>query len=99
MCFAVVFGSVLLAGCSSEKRRVDHGDSLLSTPETQPGSTYDLEIYVVARGDTLAKISKQFQTPIVELLALNPGLQPTRLKVGQNLRVYEGLKPQGLKAN
>lgn len=43
--------------------------------------------YSVAPGDTLAKIARKFATRIDSLEAENPGLDPTKLKVGQKVRI------------
>lgn len=46
-----------------------------------------VEEYVVEAGDTVAKIAKMHGLTINELLALNQGLDPRKLKIGQRLRV------------
>jgi len=43
--------------------------------------------YSVAPGDTLAKIARKFATRIDSLEAENPGLDPTKLKVGQKIKI------------
>jgi LysM repeat protein len=43
--------------------------------------------YSVAPGDTLAKIARKFATKIDTLEAENPGLDPTKLKVGQKIKI------------
>ena len=43
--------------------------------------------YSVAPGDTLAKIARKFATKIDSLEAENPGLDPTKLKVGQKIKI------------
>ncbi len=43
--------------------------------------------YSVAPGDTLAKIARKFATRIDAIEAENPGLDPTKLKVGQKIRI------------
>ena len=43
--------------------------------------------YLVAPGDTLSKIAKKFATRIDTIEAENPGLDPTKLKVGQKIRI------------
>jgi LysM repeat protein len=43
--------------------------------------------YSVAPGDTLSKIAKKFATRIDNLEAENPGLDPTKLKVGQKIKI------------
>jgi len=41
--------------------------------------------YVVVKGDTLAKIAKKNGVSVKAVEAANPGVQPTKLKVGQKL--------------
>jgi Tfp pilus assembly protein FimV len=43
--------------------------------------------YSVRSGDTLGTIAGRFGTTVEELLALNPGIDPRALRVGQSLRV------------
>ena len=43
--------------------------------------------YSVAPGDTLSKIAKKFATRVDSIEAENPGLDPTKLKVGQKIRI------------
>jgi putative chitinase len=46
--------------------------------------------YVVVHGDTLAKIAKKNGVTLNALKAANPGVEPTKLKVGQKLTVPAG---------
>jgi LysM repeat protein len=43
--------------------------------------------YSVRSGDTLATIAERFGTTVDKLLALNPGIDPQALRVGQIVRV------------
>jgi len=43
--------------------------------------------YSVAPGDTLSKIAKKFNTRVDAIEAENPGLNPTRLGVGQKIKI------------
>ena len=43
--------------------------------------------YSVRSGDTLATIADRFGTTVDRLLALNPGIDPHALRVGQAVRV------------
>ena len=43
--------------------------------------------YRIRPGDTLAAIAPRFGLTEVELLALNPGIEPTALRIGQRIRV------------
>jgi LysM repeat protein len=44
-------------------------------------------LYTVRTGDTLGSIADRFQTSVEHLLELNPGVQPTALRVGQTVRL------------
>jgi Tfp pilus assembly protein FimV len=45
--------------------------------------------YSVRSGDTLGAIADRLGTTVAELLALNPGIDPRALRVGQTLRVEQ----------
>ena len=45
--------------------------------------------YMLKAGDTGMKVARKFDVPITELHRLNPGVNWSRLKVGQVLRVSE----------
>jgi LysM repeat protein len=44
-------------------------------------------LYRVRAGDTLARIAARTGVPLARLLALNPGLQPTALFIGEKIRL------------
>jgi len=48
--------------------------------------------YVVAKGDSLAKIAKKSGVTLKALQAANPGVVPTKLKIGQKLVLPSGGK-------
>lgn len=54
------------------------------TPVSTPAGTVR---YTIKAGDTLAAIAVRFDTTVASLLALNPGLNPSRLRVGQVILV------------
>jgi len=43
--------------------------------------------YTVAPGDTINKIAKKFATKVDSIEAENPGLNPTKLRVGQKIKI------------
>jgi LysM repeat protein len=43
--------------------------------------------YVVVKGDSFAKIAKKFSVSVKAIKAANPGVEPTKLKVGQKLSI------------
>ena len=42
--------------------------------------------YVIRTGDTLGDIAGRLGVPVARLLALNPGVRPTSLRIGQRIR-------------
>ena len=42
--------------------------------------------YVIRAGDTLADIADRLRVPVERLVALNPGVRPTSLRIGQRIR-------------
>ena len=58
---------------------------VVQQPVAQPGTEY-----VVVHGDTLAKIAKRNSLTTKALEAANPGVEPTKLKVGQKLTIPPG---------
>ncbi|HWH72363.1 MAG TPA: LysM peptidoglycan-binding domain-containing protein, partial [Candidatus Sulfotelmatobacter sp.] len=61
--------------------------ALSQTPPALPGSGTE---YTVAKGDTLAGIAKKSGVSIKALTEANPGVQPTKLKIGQKLQIPAG---------
>ncbi len=66
-----------------------NGAYLLSITNAEPGSTFELGVYVIAHGDSLVKIARQFHVSVRDIKAMNPDMDPTRLVIGQRVKVYE----------
>ncbi len=45
------------------------------------------QFYRLRSGETLSDVAIRFDTTVEDLLALNPGIEPTNLNVGQRIRV------------
>lgn len=59
-----------------------------STPTTTGTTTVKRkQFYRLRTGETLSDVAIRFDTTVEELLALNPGIEPTNLNVGQRIRV------------
>jgi LysM repeat protein len=59
-------------------------------PPTQPPEMAPVpgaQEYVVAKGDTLSTIGKKFGVSVKAIEAANPGVEPTKLKIGQKLQI------------
>jgi LysM repeat protein len=55
-------------------------------PTTRP-STAGQERYAIRAGDTLGIVADRYDTSVEALVELNPGIDPTALQVGQQIRV------------
>jgi LysM repeat protein len=90
---SVAASALLMAGCATDReaqtRSIRSDVTLLSATNALPGSTYDIRVYVIAKGDTAARIARKFGISIANLRAINPDLDTARLKIGQKIRVYE----------
>jgi LysM repeat protein len=58
-----------------------------STATTTETATPGAEYYNVQNGDTLGSIAEKYATTVDEVMALNPGVDPTALHIGQRIRV------------
>jgi LysM repeat protein len=59
-----------------------------STPTTTGTTTVQQkQFYRLRSGETLSDVAIRFGTTVEDLLALNPGIEPTNLNVGQRIRV------------
>jgi LysM repeat protein len=54
---------------------------------TAAATTGAEEVHTVQRGDTYETIAAQYGTTVDALLELNPGVDPTQLTIGQEIRV------------
>jgi LysM repeat protein len=61
-----------------------------TTPDTTaqpPQPTAGATEYTIAKGDYLEKIAKNFHVTVTALKAANPGIEPTKLKIGQKIHI------------
>ena len=85
---AAVTVAVLLVRAGTERGievrgRLASARSHGTTPAKQTGARF----YRIRRGDTLAVIAPRFGLTEEELIVLNPGIEPTALRIGQRIRV------------
>jgi LysM repeat protein len=70
--------------------------TLTPVPPTDPGVATD---YVVKSGDTYATIARSKKVSVNSLKEANPGVEPTKLQIGQKLHVPPPTAPTVLTAN
>ncbi len=58
-----------------------------TVPATQTRPPVPKRFYVIRSGDTLGAIAGRFGTTVTDLLRLNPGVEPTALHPGRQIRV------------
>ena len=56
-------------------------------PSTTPVPVKRRRFYRLRAGETLSDVAIRFDTTVEQLLALNPGVKPTNLIIGQRIRV------------
>jgi LysM repeat protein len=89
--------ALLIAGCAhsggggrkANERAPAVSNGLLSSTNLTPGSVFTVKVYVIKRGDTLSAIGSRFHKSVAELRALNPTINPNRLRIGEKIRVAE----------
>jgi LysM repeat protein len=57
------------------------------TPETNPAATD----YKIQAGDNLSTLARKFHVSIRALMDANPGIQPTKLQIGQTIHIPAGV--------
>jgi hypothetical protein len=85
---AAVTVAVLLVRAGLDEGSTRTGSTVPTA--TAPTSTTPVaarRFYRIRPGDTLAAIAPRFGLTEVELVALNPGIEPTALRIGQRIRV------------
>ncbi|GAE45628.1 LysM peptidoglycan-binding domain-containing protein [Mesobacillus boroniphilus] len=60
----------------------------LYIPDQQPIIRY----YQIKAGDTLWRLALQFRTSVSSIVSANPGLDPNRLYIGQNINIPSPVK-------
>ncbi len=74
-------GESATTGKSAQKTRA-------TTTTTSTGArTVTTRLYTIQSGDTLGSIAIRFDIAVEDIVALNPGIEPTALRVGQKIKV------------
>ena len=87
---AVTIGAVVVrAGFEHGKHHTNTPTTTVTTKTTRKHSheRRQLRTYTVQSGDTFASIAAKEGTTVARLEHLNPGVDPTTLRVGEKIRV------------
>jgi LysM repeat protein len=92
----VAFLAAITIGALVVRAGLDQGHHHAKTASTTVTSTTKKKThghrakvrrYTVVSGDTLAAIAAKTGTTVAALIRLNPGIDPTALRIGQKIRV------------
>lgn len=93
----VAFLAAITIGALVVRAGFQHGKHQTGTPTTTVTSKrkhthhahrpHRGQTYTIQSGDTLASIASKTGTTVARLEQLNPGINPTALRVGQKIRV------------
>jgi LysM repeat protein len=88
----LAFLAAVTAGVLLVRSGLDEGKSSIAPPPaaTTPApskANAGRRFYRIRAGDTLAAIAPRFDTTEAAIVVLNPGLEPTALRIGQRIRV------------
>lgn len=61
--------------------------STQTTTTTSSAKTVTTRMYTIRSGDTLGAVAIHFDVSVEDIIALNPGIDPTGLRVGQKIKV------------
>jgi uncharacterized protein YkwD len=86
--YNVAVEELMAANAITDPTRLQIGQELHIPSGTQAGSTAKKDSSVehkIENGDTLFSLALQYGSSVDEILAVNPGLEPTALQVGQTI--------------
>src|ERR1051326_1635203 len=61
--------------------------ALAATPPPAPAPAAGQPDYKIAQGDTFSTVSKKFHVSVKAIEEANPGIEPTKLKIGQTIHI------------
>ncbi len=65
------------------------------TPEPVAPAVPTVTEYTITKGDTFGAIAKKFHVSVKAITGANPGVEPTKLKVGQKIHIPAAAAPVG----
>ena len=85
---AVTIGALVVrAGFEHGKHHPTKPTTTVSSKTKKKAHAHKRRLYTVQSGDTFATIATKTGTTVARLEQLNPGVDPTALRVGQKIRV------------
>ena len=89
---AITIGALVVRAGLDQGKHHAKPPAVTTIPKTRPHHVHrhhaaQQKTYTVESGDTLASIAVKTKTSVAKLEQLNPGIDPTALRVGEKIRV------------
>jgi len=84
-------------GGGASHSKATHANPSTTAQSTTTGTstqTVTTRLYTIHSGDTLGAVAVHFGVSVDDIVALNPGIQPTALRVGQKIKVGKAPAPK-----
>jgi LysM repeat protein len=62
-------------------------------PTIPPGTLQEDGTYIIKQGDTFSGLARQFNIPVAQIVAANPGVDAARIRVGQRINIPRPAAP------
>lgn len=85
--FVLILRGGLGGGSGTKTDHANPGTTVQSTVTNTSTQTVTTRTYTIHSGDTLGAVAVHFGVSVEDIMALNPGIQPTALRVGQKIKV------------
>jgi uncharacterized protein YkwD len=83
--YGITAEALMIANQISDPASLQVGQQLFIPADTIRPSANQTRIYRIESGDTLFSLAAKYGSTVDDILAANPGLEPTALQVGQNI--------------
>jgi LysM repeat protein len=85
--FVLILRGGFGGGSNSKTAHTNPSTTTRSTVTDTSTRTVTTHLYTVRSGDTLGAVAIHFGVSVDDIIALNPGIEPTALRVGQKIKV------------
>jgi LysM repeat protein len=92
--FVLILRGGFGGGSDSKTTHTNPRTTVQSTTTGTSTPTITTRLYTIRPGDTLGAVAVHFGVSVDDIVALNPGIQPTALRVGQKIKVGKAPAPK-----
>ena len=85
--FVLILRGGFGSGSDSKTAQTNPRTTVQSTATDTSTQTVTTRLYTIRIGDTLGAVAVHFGVSVDDIVALNPGIEPTALRVGQKIKV------------